>query len=120
MNDPENDEIDRLLLAHFDGPVPEDGFCDSVMQRLPARPPRRTWPLAVGAAIGGALCWLSLVSTPLLGIGWRDWVSGELSAPALLLLATMAGGSLIALAWTAAEASPPAPPQRPRSIPRAS
>jgi len=49
-------------------------------------------------------CWLSLLSTPLLRIGWKDWLSGEPSAPALILFAAMAGVSLLAMAWTAAEA----------------
>jgi hypothetical protein len=50
------------------------------------------------------MCWISLSSAPLLRMGWQDWVAGELSAPAVILLATMAGCSLLALVWTAAEA----------------
>lgn len=104
MSEQENDDaVERLLLAHFEGPVPDDGFCDRAMQRLPVRRRLQVWPLALGMTLGGALCWLSLLSTPLLHAGWRDWLSGNWSAPAVVLTATMAGVSLLALAWTAAE-----------------
>jgi hypothetical protein len=104
MTDLHDDAIDRLLLDQFEGPVPDDGFCDCAMQSLP---PRRSypWPLALGIIAGGILCWLSLHSAPLVRIGWRDWLSGELSAPAITLLAAMAGISVLALAWTTAEAN---------------
>ena len=104
-----DDAVERLLLDHFEGPVPDDGFCERTMLRLPARRRLQTWPLALGSALGGVLCWLSLSSAPLLHIGWRDWLSGEVSAPALVLLATMAGASVLASIWTVAEASSPAP-----------
>jgi hypothetical protein len=84
--------------------VPDDGFCDRVMPHVPARRRRHAWPLAAGILAGGALCWLSLHATPLLQTGWRDWLSGELSAPALILLATMTGISLLAAGWSVAEA----------------
>ncbi|HEY1612432.1 MAG TPA: hypothetical protein VGF97_01910 [Rhizomicrobium sp.] len=74
------------------------------MRQIPAHRPRHTWPLAAGIAAGGLMCWISLSSAPLLRMGWQDWVAGELSAPAVILLATMAGCSLLALVWTAAEA----------------
>lgn len=104
MSDLNDDAIDRLLLDQFEGPVPDDGFCDRAMQTLPARRRNYPWPLALGIVVGGILCWLSLQAAPLVRIGWRDWVSGELSAPAIILLATMAGVSLLAMAWTTMEA----------------
>jgi hypothetical protein len=103
MSELNDDAIDKLLLDRFEGPVPDDGFCDRAMQTLPPRRRRAAWPLALGIVTGGALCWLSLLATPLLRVGWRDWASGELSAPVLILLATMASISLLAMAWTAAE-----------------
>jgi len=103
MTEFEDDAVDKILRDRFEGPVPDDGFCDDVMQVLPARR-RNAWPLAAGIAAGGVACWLSLLSTPLLRIGWKDWLSGEPSAPALILFAAMAGVSLLAMAWTAAEA----------------
>lgn len=105
MSDLHDDAIDKVLLERFEGPVPDGGFCDLVMQSLPARRRRTAWPLALGSIMGGLLCWLSLHAAPLLRVGWRDWVSGELSAPAFVLLAAMAGISLLALAWTIAEAA---------------
>ncbi len=99
-----DDAVDKLLREQFEGPVPDDGFCDHAMQSLPARRRRYAWPLALGIIMGGILCWLSLHAAPLVRIGWHDWASGELSAPAIVLLAAMAGISLLALAWTTAEA----------------
>jgi len=104
MNDFDDDAIDKILRDQFEGPVPDDGFCDDVMQVLPARRRNHTWPSALGIAAGGATCCLSLLSTPLVRIGWQDWVSGEPSAPALILLAATASISLLAMAWTTAEA----------------
>jgi hypothetical protein len=104
MSDLNGDDIDQLLLDQFEGPVPDDGFCDRAMQTLPPRRHRTAWPLALGITLGGILCWLSLYATPLIRIAWHDWLSGEPSAPAIILLAVMAGLSLLALAWTAVEA----------------
>jgi hypothetical protein len=100
----DDDAVDALLLAQFEGPVPDEGFCDDVMQRLPARRRRHAWPLAVGLVAGAVICWLSLQSVPLVRAGWHDWLSGQHSAPALTLLLVMAGVSLLTLAWTLAEA----------------
>jgi hypothetical protein len=102
MND--NDGVEDFLREQFEGPVPDDGFCDRVMERVPARRRRHAWPLAAGISAGGTLCWLSLHSVPFLRSGWHDWLSGELSAPAITLLATMASISLLAVAWSVAEA----------------
>lgn len=100
----EDDTVDALLRRQFDGAVPDDGFCDRVMQHLPARPRRRTWPLWSGMAAGMAACALSLWSTPLVHLGWRDWAGGELSAQAITLLLALAGMSLLAMCWSLAEA----------------
>jgi hypothetical protein len=104
MSEREDDAVEALLRARFEGPVPDEGFCDDVMHRLPLRRRRHVWPLAVGLGTGAAVCWLSLQSVPLVRVGWRDWLSGEFSAPALTLLLVMAGISLLTLAWTIAEA----------------
>jgi hypothetical protein len=104
MSEREDDAVDALLLERFEGPVPDEGFCADVMQRLPLGRRRPAWPLAAGIVAGAAVCWLSLLSSPLVRIGWRDWLSGELSAPAITLLLVMAGISLLTLAWTMAEA----------------
>ena len=103
MSEQENDAVERLLLGHFEGPVPDDGFCDRTMRRLPSRRRLQAWPLALGMAVGDVLCWLSLLSAPLLRAGWRDWLTGNWSASAVILAVTMAGVSLLALAWIAVE-----------------
>jgi hypothetical protein len=104
MSDVHDDAVDRLLREQFEGPVPDDGFCHQVMKSMPVRRRRSGWPLAAGVVAGGVSCWLSLLSTPLMRAGWGDWLSGQLSAPVIVVLAAIAGVSLLAAAWTAAEA----------------
>jgi hypothetical protein len=100
----EDDMIDTLLRRQFEGAVPDDGFCDRVMQHLPARPRRRAWPLWSGIVAGAAACALSLASTPAVQLGWHDWLGGEPSAPAIVLLLALTGMSLLAMCWSLAEA----------------
>jgi hypothetical protein len=99
-----NDDVDRLLQDAFEGTVPDDGFSARMMERLPERRRHRIWPLLLGVAAGGGLCWSSLMSAPVWHAGWRDWLAGELSARSMVVLAAMAGLSLLTLAWTMAEA----------------
>lgn len=103
MNDLDDEhDLDALLRDQFDGPVPDDGFADRVMQR--ARPRRRVaWPVAAGLVAGIAACWLSLLPTSVLQAGWRDWGHGQPSASAIAFLAVAAGMSLLACWWTAME-----------------
>ena len=103
IHSPEDDAVDALLRRQSDGAVPDDGFCDRVMRQLPARPPRRAWPLWSGIAAGAAACALSLSFTPLVRVGWRDWIGGEWSAPVIALLLALAGLSLLAMCWSLAE-----------------
>jgi len=110
MTDELDDEIDRLLRAQFDGPVPADGFAERVMAQVPARRRRRNWPLAVGATTGVTLGWLSLWSAPLTRTAWQDWLSGNLTDAALTLLAVMIGGAVLTLAWSIAETADAAGP----------
>ncbi len=104
MNAQMEDAIDALLREQFEGPVPADGFCEEVMERLPVQRSRNRWPLAAGVLAGVAMCWFSLWSAPITHIGWRDWLSGELSAPVVTLFLSMMGLAVLALAWTIAEA----------------
>lgn len=100
----EDDTVDALLRRQFQGAVPDDGFCDRLMQHLPARPRRRAWPLWCGIAAGTVAGALSLWSSPLVHLGWRGWVGGEWSAPAVVLLIALAGMALLAMCWSVAEA----------------
>ncbi|HTT99337.1 MAG TPA: hypothetical protein VMF58_14915 [Rhizomicrobium sp.] len=104
MSDLNDDALDQLLRDQFEGPVPDDGFCDRALLALPARRRSATWPLTFGIALGGLLCWLTLHATPLVRAAWHDWFSGHPTAPAIILLAAMTGLSLLALAWSMAEA----------------
>jgi len=100
----DDDTIDVLLRQSFDGPTPDAGFSDRVMQQV--RPRRRPspWPLAAGVLIGAVLCSLSLFTSPLWRAAWHGWLAGAWSSSTLSVLATMAGMSLLALVWTLAEA----------------
>ncbi|MGA9335377.1 MAG: hypothetical protein WBV39_13950 [Rudaea sp.] len=104
MNHSDDNEIETLLRRQFDGAVPDDGFSDRVMQRLPPRRRRAVWPLPAGIFAGIAACWLSLLSTPLLDVGWRNWISGEPSPSAITVMSVIAGMSLLAICWTTLEA----------------
>lgn len=104
MNPSNDDDIDALLRQAFDGPVADDGFCDRVMQQLPPRRRRLGWPLVAGLLTGTALCALSLYASPLWDIAWREWLVGEWSAATFVTLAATAAMSVLALAWSLAEA----------------
>ncbi len=100
-----DDEIDALLRKQFDGPLPDEGFAERVMQQLPARRSRRVaWPLWAGVIAGVVACCWQLLDAPLLHAGWRDWLGGQLSAQAIVLLLAAAGMSLLASCWGLAEA----------------
>ena len=102
MNEEIEDVFDIRLPERIEGPVPDGGFSDRLMDRLPARRRHISWPMPAGIAAGLASCGFSLWSAPVTHIGWRDWLSGELSAIGLFIL--MASMAILALAWTAAEA----------------
>jgi hypothetical protein len=104
MNHNEIDPVDAWLRQQFEGSVPDGGFCERVMQRLPERRRRVIWPLVAGILIGVAMCWLSLLPVPMLHSAWQDWMRGELSGSALGLLSIISGMSFLALGWSLTEA----------------
>ncbi|MDP1739058.1 MAG: hypothetical protein Q8L23_16645 [Caulobacter sp.] len=104
MNEEMEDVFDIRLPERFEGPVPDRGFCDRVMDQLPSRQRHIKWPMAAGTAAGLATCGFSLWFAPIMHIGWRDWLSGELSAPVIALFFSMMSMAILALAWAAAEA----------------
>lgn len=104
MNDVHDDQIEALLRRGFDGPVPDAGFSERVMRRLPPRRRRVAWPLWGGFLAGAVAGSLSLLRSPLLHAGWHDWLRGDWSAPAVVLLLAVAGMSLLACGWGVFEA----------------
>jgi 4-amino-4-deoxy-L-arabinose transferase-like glycosyltransferase len=104
MTHPHDEAIEALLRQKFDGPVPDDGFSERVMQRLPSHRRRVTWPLWVGVLAGTGACWCSLLFAPWLSAGWRNWAHGELSFAAITLLVAMTIMSLLAGWWAMTEA----------------
>lgn len=103
-NDHDDNTIDALLRQSFDGPTPDAGFCDRVMQQVPPRRRPSTWPLAAGVLVGAVMCSLSLSDSPLWRAAWHDWLVGAWSSSTIIMLSTMAAMSLLALGWTFAEA----------------
>lgn len=104
MNPINDDDIDALLRRSFDGPMPDAGFSDRVMQQLPPRRSRSAWPLVAGLFVGALLCSLSLFSSSLWHSAWSGLRAGEWSGSTVILLSVMAGMSLLALGWSLAEA----------------
>ena len=104
MNSIHDDDIDALLRQSFDGPTPDAGFSDRVMQQLPPRRRPSAWPLAVGVLVGAVLCSLSLFDSSLWRAALHGWLVGEWSSATIIMLATMSGMLLLALGWTLAEA----------------
>lgn len=103
MNDPSDDAIEALLRKQFDGPVPDAGFSDRVMQRLPPRRRRSAWPLWAGVLAGVVACWLGLRHAPILHVGWSDWLHADWSIPAITVALLIVGTSLLALCWGVGE-----------------
>lgn len=104
MKHEQDDAIDALLRQQFDGPTADEGFSQQVMAKMPPRRRRIAWPLWSGVLVGTAACWLTLLSSPLLHVGWRDWLSGQWSASTITILLAMLGLATLALAWSVVEA----------------
>lgn len=116
MTNQTDDDLEILLKEAFEGPVPDNGFCMSVIDQLPARRSRTNWPMVTGVAGGVAMCWFSLASAPIANDGWRDWLSGELSTAALVILISTLTMAILAIAWTIAEADDRSTPSSQRII----
>lgn len=104
MNHERDDAIETLLREQFDGPVRDEGFSEQLMRRLPQRRRRVAWLVWGGVLAGAATCWLALLPSRLLREGWQDWAGGHWSAPGVVVLSTVAVMTLLALAWSVAEA----------------
>lgn len=104
MKEDIEDVYDAMLREDFEGPVPDGGFCDRVMDRLPARRRQINWPTVAGTVAGLATCGVSLWSAPIIHMGWRDWLSGDLSASVIGLFISTGSVAILALAWAIAEA----------------
>jgi hypothetical protein len=104
MSPIDDDDIDALLRQSFDGPTPDAGFSDRLMQQLPPRRRRFAWPLVAGVLTGTALGVLSLSNSPLWRASWQGWMVGEWSASGLVVVSMMAGLTLLAVGWSLAEA----------------
>ena len=99
----DDDAIDALLREAFEGPVANDGFCEEVIEHLPAVQRANRWPIASGVLGGFVAVWVSLGSAPILRDGVTDWLSGVPSSSAITLMVSMAGMGMLAVAWAVAE-----------------
>lgn len=105
MSETANDSIDTMLHQQFDGPVPDAGFTQRVMNRLPPRWRRVAWPLWLGVLAGIVACWIALLRSPLLQTGFRTWSAGQWSASTVLALVAVVGMIGLAAVWSIAEAN---------------
>ena len=103
MNEPHDEEIEALLRRQFEGPVADNGFSERVVRHLPPYRRRAAWPLRLGGLAGAVACWLSLANVPMLQLGWRDSLAGQLSVAAIGMWLAMAVLALLALGWSLAE-----------------
>lgn len=104
MNSKADDLFEAQLREQLAAPVPDDGFCASVMDRLPSKRGRSQWPTVAGTLAGVATCSTSLWSAPIASDGWRDWLSGAPSESTLTMFVAVIGMAILALAWTITEA----------------
>lgn len=104
MNLLPQDEIEALLRKQFEGPIADDGFSDRLMRQLPPRRRRAAWPLWIGILTGAAACWLALLPSPLLHLGWRHSVNGEWSAASVTMVLVILVMVMLASAWAMLEA----------------
>ncbi|HKZ12107.1 MAG TPA: hypothetical protein VJL61_15575 [Rhodanobacteraceae bacterium] len=104
MSQTQDEAIESLLRKQFEGPVSDEGFSQRLMEQLPRRRRRVTWPLWSGILVGVIACWIVLLDSPLLRIGWHDWTNDHWSAPAITVLLVMMGMILLAFVWGVAEA----------------
>lgn len=102
MNEADDDAIEALLRADFEGPVEIGDFGDRVMAGLPRRRPHAWLPRA-GILLGAVAGWLSLLSAPALRTGWRDLLDGAWAGAGVALVLTIGATSLLALAWAVME-----------------
>lgn len=101
---PQHDDIDDLIRKSFDGPLPDEGFSDRLMQRLSPRRRRSVWPLWAGVLTGTVLYALSVFGSPLWRTGWQAWLAGDGAGSSVIVLSTMAALVLLALVWGLTEA----------------
>lgn len=96
----EIDELDAQLARMRLDPLPDTGFAETVMTRLPARRRRRAWLRP--APLIGAVCGSALLVAQMAGALLRSVPeSGGMMLP--FLAAGMVGLTLLASGWAFAE-----------------
>lgn len=95
--------VDELLRDFYESPVADDGFCDRVMQKIPAQRKSNHIYLVIGFVVGMLVLLWQMVSIPLFQNGWHDLAQGQFSISVLILCALLFGVSLSVSAWVLTE-----------------
>lgn len=82
----DDDLLHQLLRDSAADTVPDDGFVDAVMSRLPARRRRSHHAVWLGLASGVGLAAWQLQDNPILSQVARDWSGGQFSTASALVL----------------------------------
>lgn len=103
MNHQVEHSVDALLRELKEEPVADDGFCDRVIQKIPARRKTNYVYLAIAFAVGMLAFFWQMVSTPMFLQGWHDLAQGQVSMAVMLVCAVFFLVSLLVSAWVLTE-----------------
>ncbi|WP_430458139.1 hypothetical protein [Rheinheimera sp.] len=84
--DQDDDLLHQLLRDSAADAVPDDGFVDTVMSRLPAPRRRSNRAVWLGLASGVGFAAWQLQDNPMLSHVARDWSGGQFSMASALVL----------------------------------
>ena len=87
--DQDDDLLTKLLRDTAPDPIPDEGFADTIMTRLPPRRPRPHRAVWLGLASGIGLAAWQLQGNPLLSQLSHDWAGGQFSIGSALVLAAV-------------------------------
>jgi hypothetical protein len=90
--------VDELLRDYYEPLVADDGFCEQVMQKIPAQRKYNYTYFLITLLIGLCVFLWQLTSTALFQHGWQDWMQGDMSLSAVGLCAVLFSMT-VCLSW---------------------